>query len=280
MFRLFFLVILFYSCSGSTQNTTSSNISAKQTIINPEGDNIYSRINAPKSFKIIKVQKGSFQEYLRNLPLKPNDALVKYFNGSIKYNNNVYCAVVDLDIGKKNLHQCADAVMRLRAEYLWRTKQYNKIHFNFTNGFRVDYYKWMTGNRIVVKGNKSYWVKKKEPSNTYDDFWEYMEIIFMYAGTLSLSKELKSKDVKDLTIGDVFIYGGTPGHSVIVVDVAINNETKEKLFLLAQSYMPAQEIQILINSQNNGISPWFSSGFGLRLVTPEWDFTDKQLMTF
>ncbi|MEZ4798767.1 MAG: DUF4846 domain-containing protein [Flavobacteriales bacterium] len=57
-------------------------------------------------------------------------------------NYDVYDAVVDLEIGTKDLHQCADAVMRLRAEYLWVTQQYDKIHFNFTNGFRVDYTEW------------------------------------------------------------------------------------------------------------------------------------------
>jgi hypothetical protein len=51
-----------------------------------------------------------------------------------------------MEIGNKDLHQCADAVMRLRAEYLWNEERYDKIHFNFTNGFRVDYTKWIEGS--------------------------------------------------------------------------------------------------------------------------------------
>ena len=47
--------------------------------------------------------------------------------------------------------------------------------------------------------------------------------------------------------GDVFIKGGSPGHAVIVVDVAIYTQTGKKVFLLAQSYMPAQQIHILVN---------------------------------
>lgn len=50
--------------------------------------------------------------------------------------------------------------MRLRAEYLWNQKQYDKIHFNFTNGFRINYTEFMKGKHIVVKGNKTYWTQR------------------------------------------------------------------------------------------------------------------------
>jgi Domain of unknown function (4846) len=102
----------------------------------------------------------------------------------------------------------------------------------------------------------------------------------MYAGTLSLSKELKSKQVKDLSIGDVFIQGGSPGHAVIVVDVAIKGSNGEKVFLLAQSYMPAQEIHVLVNPNDGGFSPWYSADFGEELVTPEWTFKRDMLKQF
>jgi hypothetical protein len=57
-------------------------------------------------------------------------------------------------------------------------------------------------------------------------------------------------------------------------------ETGEKLFLLAQSYMPAQELQILANPLENGVGSWYSEDFGDQLITPEWVFTQKQLMRF
>ena len=169
--------------------------------------------------------------------------------------------------------------MRLRAEYLWNNKRYDEIHFNFTNGFRVDYSEWMKGRRIIIKGTKAYWNNRYAPSNTYSDFWNYLEIVFSYAGTLSLSKELKPVPLNDLKIGDVFIKGGSPGHAVIVVDLATNKEG-EKIFLLAQSYMPAQEIQILKNP-NNPNSSWYSINECKNgLETPEWDFKKGCLKTF
>ncbi|MBK7139361.1 MAG: hypothetical protein IPH74_10160 [Bacteroidetes bacterium] len=72
----------------------------------------------------------------------------------------------------------------------------------------------------------------------------------------------------------------SPGHAVIVVDVAKNEKTGETLFLLAQSYMPAQEIHLLKNPNDGGISPWYSADFGNVLITPEYTFTANQLKEF
>ena len=57
--------------------------------------------------------------------------------------------------------------------------------------------------------------------------------------------------------GDVFIKGGSPGHAVIVVDVAIYPQTGKKVFLLAQSYLLAHQIQILVYAAYRGLSAFF-----------------------
>lgn len=280
------MMIFLQACSQDQQ--AASKLQVEKTgekkridiLIHPDGNNLFSRIYTPTGFERTGIEKNSFQEYLRDLPLKPHNSEVKFFNGNTKANYNVYDAVVSLPIGKKDLHQCADAVMRLRAEYLWNQKQYDKIHFNFTNGFRVAYSEWMKGNRIVVKGNSTSWKQSGEPSNTYQDFWSYMEMIFTYAGTLSLSKDLYPVGIEQMKIGDVFIQGGSPGHAVIVADMAIDINTGKKIFLLAQSYMPAQEIQILKNPNDESISPWYSVDFGETLSTPEWTFYKTDLKRF
>ena len=245
-----------------------------------EGKTIKDRFSVPTGYERTKEAKNSFAEYLRNLPLKPSGTPVKYYNGSTKPNNNVYDAVVDLPIGNKDLHQCADAVMRLRADYFYNQKQYDKIHFNFTNGFRIDYSKWRQGYRIAVKGNKTSWVKTAKASDSQQDYWKYLEMVFNYAGTASLSKEMNAISISDIQIGDVFIKGGFPGHAVIVVDMATNGN--KKMFLLAQSYMPAQEIQILLNpsiNSNNNIC-WYAANNLPTLETPEWTFKSSELKRF
>lgn len=243
-----------------------------------EGKTIKDRFQAPAGFERTNLQNQSFGVYLRNLPLKPKGTLVKYFNGSTKSQNQVYEAVVDLPIGSKDLHQCADAVMRLRADFFYHQKQYDQIHFKFTNGFRVDYSKWKQGYRIAVKGNKTSWVKTAKPSDNYEDYWKYLEIIFNYAGTASLAKEMNAISIAELKIGDVFIKGGFPGHAVIVVDEAVNPANKRKVFLLAQSYMPAQELQVLKNP--NGESCWYDLPSSTVLETPEWTFKSTELKRF
>jgi len=261
---------------ASATNTVPS-IIAVPSIINEKGMTLQTRFNPPEGFQRIPAEENSFDSYLRNLPLKPAGAKVKHYNGAVK-ENNVYDAVVDMEISNKDLQQCADAIMRLRGEYFYSIQAYDQISFTLTNGFKVDYSEWIKGNRVIVTGNKTAWRKTTEPSNTYEDFRSYMEFIFMYAGTLSLSKSLESKNIKDMAIGDVFIRGGSPGHAVIIVDIA-ENKAGEKVFLLAQSYMPAQETQILKNTKEK-ISPWYTTDSFDRLYTPEWTFNFEQLKTW
>lgn len=251
-----------------------------QNLIDASGKNIATRFRLPDGFQRVDVTENSFAHYLRHLPLHPVGTKVKYYNGAIKENHNVYAGVVNMDIGKRDLQQCADAIMRLRAEYLWQKGAYADIHFNFTNGFRVDYSKWREGYKIRVKGNKTTWYKAKESATTYKDFRAYMNLIFAYAGTLSLAKELPIVAFETMKIGDIFIQGGSPGHAIIVVDMAINPATGKQLFLLAQSYMPAQDIQILQNPMNETFGPWYSNQFFGDLITPEWRFERTDLKRF
>ncbi|MFN3405604.1 MAG: DUF4846 domain-containing protein [Cytophagaceae bacterium] len=284
---LFFLLFLF-SCEvrkSAEFNTNfsslfSKNVSQQTSIINPEGKTVKARILPPMGFQRVSAAENSFSAYLRQVPLKPHGSKVRYYDGREKDNYNVYIAVADLKIGKKDLHQCADAVMRLRAEYLYSIKAYDQIHFNFTNGFRADYTEWIKGKRISVKGNNCSWVKSAAASNTYNDFWNFLEMVFTYAGTLSLEKELDPVNINDIRSGDVFIKGGSPGHAVIVMDVAKESSTGKTLFLLAQSYMPAQELQLLTNPNNPAISPWYSTDFSGLLETPEWTFRKQDLRRF
>ena len=81
-----------------------------------------------------------------------------------------------------------------------------------------------------------------------------MRMVFAYSSTLSMNKEAKAIDIKDIQIGDIFIKAGSPGHVVMVVDVCENAEGK-KAFLLAQGFMPAQQFHILKNQRHE--DPWY-----------------------
>ena len=283
MKKLSLLILLITLLSGcSLKDIELENIildKKPNELINESGTTIKDRINPLDGYKRVKVDEGSFSDYLRNLSLKPHGSKVMYYDGGTKF-RDYHVAVIDMDIGDRDLQQCADAIMRLRAEYLYSNERYEDIHFNFTNGFRADYKKWMEGYRIDVDGNNVSWVKKAEKSNTYKDLRNYLNMVFAYGGTISLQEELQSIDYHDVEIGDVIIQGGSPGHAVIVMDMIVNESTGEKMYLLAQSYMPAQSIHILKNLENEDISPWYRGDFNEKLYTPEWTFTKDDFKRF
>ena len=263
---------------GEIKTTQEQVTPLKQPQLNAKGKVISTRYLLPKDYVRKQAPSNSFAYHLRNLPLKEVGEKVKMYDGGIKENFDVYSGVVNLPIGARNLHQCADAVMRLKADYHFKHKEYHKIHFNLTNGFNLTYAKWREGYRVKVKGNKTSWVKSGKASDS--KYWKYLEMVFAYAGTLSLSKELKSKDISKMEIGDVFIQGGSPGHAIIVVDMAEHKITGKSIFMLAQSYMPAQEIQILLNPTNKSLGSWYELNDEFGINTPEWNFTSEDLKTF
>ncbi|HAV43019.1 TPA: hypothetical protein DCX15_03285 [bacterium] len=248
-----------------------------QQLIDPNGKSIEERFLLPKGYKRIFVETGSFQEYLRSLPLKRYGEKVRYYDGSIK-DRDVYVSVVDMEIGKSDLLQCADAIIRLKAEYLYEQKRFDEIGFHITNGMYVPFKKFTEGYRVRVSNNRTEWIRTERKGRDRAVFDEYLRFIYTYAGTLSLSRELRPVEDEDIDIGDIYIIGGSPGHAVIIVDMAEDERTKEKIFLLAQSYMPAQEIQILKSFEH--ISPWYIHRKNSDLITPEWEFKKGSIKRF
>jgi hypothetical protein len=244
-------------------------------IIDPRGDTIEKRFDTPEGFKRVQYEKGSFEESLRSYRLKKDGSPVKLYDGRNK-TNAVYVAVLEMPILKQDLIQCADAVIKLRAEYFYQKDEYSKIEFTLTNGMIVAFSRFADGFRVKVRGNKTEWIRWGKTGNSREVFDEYLEFIYTYCGTASLSKEMEKAEVADIKIGDVFIEGGSPGHAVIVVDLA-ENRTGEKVMLLAQSYMPSQEMHILKSSSD--ISPW-QKVEDTELITPEWKFKQGSLKRF
>jgi hypothetical protein len=242
---------------------------------------LINRIAAPEGYTRVIAPQNSFQDWLRHLPLKPGKPAVYLYSGREKANQAAHVAVMEIDVGNQDLQQCADAIIRLRAEYLYSIQAYKAIHFNFTSGDTASFESWRAGYRPIVRGNTVTWRQSQKPDSSYATFRAYLNTVFLYAGTYSLSQELQGvPDIHDMQIGDVLIEGGFPGHAVLVVDMAIEESTGKKLFLLAQSFMPAQDIHILRNPTNQALSPWYDLDFGQTLSTPEWTFTKEQVKRF
>jgi hypothetical protein len=126
------------------------------------------------------------------------------------------------------------------------------------------------------------WQMRASEDASYASFRRYLDIVFGYAGTASLTREFdKVLEPRRIEAGDVFIQGGSPGHAVIVVDVA-EDALGRRAVLLAQSYMPAQDIHILRNPRNpmTPENPWYVIDGDGPLTTPEWDFPEGALRRF
>ncbi len=238
------------------------------------------RFPPPAGFERVDVDSGSFGAWLRGLPLKERGARVKYYNGIWKPFQQHHAAVIDIDCGNRDLQQCADAAIRLHAEYLHDTGHDTAIQYNFTSGDRCAWKDWKQGIRPRVKGNTVTFEKTSASDSSYAAFRAYLNMVFRYAGTLSLSRDLETVDADEVRPGDVFVQGGSPGHAVLVVDVAVNLSTGQKAMLLAQGYTPAQDIHVLKNHGNRSLSPWYIVGDGPELTTPEWTFSWQDAKRF
>ncbi len=242
-------------------------------------DPLWERIPPPPGAHRLDVPSGTFGEWLRNLPLKPGRPPVRLFDGRLKANQDAHCAVVAIDVGDRDLQQCADAIIRLRAEYLRSIGCGDSVVFRFTSGDPATWRAWKVGFRPMVNGSSVRWVRRAPRDDSYDSFRGYLETVFTYAGSASLQGELEPvEDASRPQIGDVYIQGGFPGHAVLVVDVA-EDERGDRWVLLAQSFMPAQEIHIL-NNPHDPSSPWYRAHASGPLMTPEWVFSHEDLRRF
>ncbi len=171
-------------------------------------------IPLPNGFSRLHTDSNSFAQWLLHVPLK-KDKIVYLYNGCVKKNQAAQFAVLDISTGNKNLQQCADAVMRLRAEYLFASQQFDNIVFYDNDG-------------------KAYAFK---PPFTKDHLHQYLQTVFGMCGTASLAKQLHKITIHNIQPGDVLIRGGFPGHAVLVMDVAADSRFLSKEIICTQTVM-------------------------------------------
>lgn len=254
---LFFSLLLSVACNNLASSNTKERSNNQKPIAISFDKNPYRTISAipmPEGFMPLQADSNLFAVWLSIIPLKQNKTVYLY-NGLAKNNQLAQFAVLDISVGNKNLQQCADAVMRLRAEYLFKEKRFTEISF--------------TDNEHGV-------YSFKQPYSR-ENFNKFLERIFGSCGSASLAKQLKTvNNFMAIKSGDVLIKGGFPGHAVIIIAVAVNNAGK-KIFMLAQSYMPAQDIHILKNPANESLSPWYEVNDNKKIITPEYTFYCNEL---
>ena len=244
------------------------------------GKTIHNRVKVPEGYKRVNYDSTSFQHYIRHQRLMSFGSKVINYDGEPYFYQLGHVGVLDVDVPSNGLQQCADALIRLRSEYLWTTNQKNKIGFNFTSGHYCSWKRYAEGYRPKINGNSVTFHKTAAVNHSKSNFYKYLNLIYTYSGTMSLDNELEEVTTIDkLQIGDMLIIGGFPGHVVMIADMA-TNENNEQLFLLIQGNTPAQSIHLLKNLDDTSISPWYKLQLNSEIYVPGFTFTKPKFVRF
>ncbi|WP_027373763.1 DUF4846 domain-containing protein [Chryseobacterium sp. UNC8MFCol] len=259
------------SCTKDTLSSNTSRPQARDLVsenhvqINKDKNTIRERFDPPNDYNWVNEKPDSFGYFIENFKLKPYGSQILRYDGTPISAQHLHEAVFDIDTGNKDLQQCADAVIRLRAEYLYTIKKSDEIKFHFTSGDLLSWNDYKNGTRAFVNGHSVSFRKTMSFDDSYENFRNYLDLIFTYAGTISLNKETKPINKKeDLKTGDILITPGSPGHVVFVAGVC-KNPKGDRLFLLGEGFTPAQSIHLLSNPFSKKKSPWYD----LNINAPE-----------
>ncbi len=267
MRKISFLCAVFFLFSCEKTPDSSSEIvdgdlsevtqTASSLKINKDKNTIRERFPAPDDYHWTEEDPNSFGSYIENFRLQKYGAPILKYDGTPISTQDLHEAIFDIDTGTKDLQQCADAIIRLRAEYLFKNKRFDDIQFHFTSGDLMTWNNYKNGTRAFVNGNSVQFRKTEDFDDSKENFRKYLDLIFNYAGTISLNKETKPVlKTNDLKTGDILITAGSPGHIVFISGVA-ENQKGDKLFLLSEGFTPAQSIHLLKNPFDKEISPWY-----------------------
>ena len=232
-------------------------------------ERLSSRFNPPLGYERVPLPSGSFGEWLRHLPLSSDKTVRSYRGDPI---SAPAAAVVDLDLGRGNLQQCADSILRLYAEYRWSVDKGKGLGFHFSSGDRSDWSKWRAGERFSVRGSKVKRIQKKAVADTHSQYRKWLQHTFIYAGTQSLNRDSQRVSVEQtIQPGDFFVAPGSPGHALIVLDVA-TSPGQPDVALLGQGFMPAQSFHVIEDVGTHMRGEWFvlPTGRTGSLKNPSW----------
>lgn len=233
-------------------------------------DTLESRFAPPPGFTREPLPASSFGAFLRTLPLAKVGAPVLTHTGKVLYETHPnIAAIVAIDVGKGDLQQCADSVIRMHAEWLYGKGRRDHV-YKAASGLAMSFPKYLEGERLKYKDNKLTLEKiapKTEASHAAFRAW--LDDVFGWANTGSLAAQATPIKATEITAGDFVVMPGVPfGHAVLILDVA-RDAKGNRMLLLGQGYMPAQSFHVLRPSVKE---VWFPLELAMgKLETPFWD---------
>ena len=200
------------------------------------------------------MEQAAFASWLRGLPIVSRSEVYSY-NGELLHKGAD--GIIPISVGNRDLQQCADSILRIYAEFLWSKNLQKEWGIHFTSGDDSTWKDWSEGERFRV-GKRVERYNNGLQDNSYEQYQNWLRHSFLYAGTLSLHKDaIKVAMDDDIQPGDFFLTGGSPGHVVMVLDVA-TKEGSPPIGIIAQGFMPAQEFHIISDTGRHVIDNWFA----------------------
>lgn len=231
------------------------------------------RFPTPPGYKRVKVEPGSFAEWLRGLPMAPEGTPAKSYDGkeTLAADDDYLAGVVAIDTGNPDLQQSSDVIIRLHAEYLWSRGEKDKISYLSATKLSMPLSRWEKGQRLIPNGPNVFWVVKGKPSEVdHPEFRKYLDAVFNWANSTSLApRSTPVPDPKELVAGDFFLQTSEPNHVAVILDVA-EKPSGERVALLGQARNPAESIHVM---RPGKATPWFS----VRPPVPVMTLHSKQL---
>lgn len=225
------------------------------------------RFPTPEGASRVPVAAGSFAAWLRALPLRQDREHVLAHDGRTL--DRPAAAIAALDVGRGDLQQCADSILRLHAEWLWSAGRADEAAYHFTSGDRSAWVDWAAGERFEIDGSR---VRRRSGAARGDSWATYrgwLQYVFRFAGTRSLRHDSAPVPAdRPLQAGDLFVEPGSPGHAVVLLDVV--EHQGRRYALVGQGFMPAEDFHVL-RSEAALDGVWFPlPGPGGTLDTPSW----------
>jgi len=213
----------------------------------PPSVSLTTRFPAPSGYVRAPLAEGSFGAWLRGLPVRLDRHSVEDYRGrAVTFSGRWSAAVIALDVGEKNLQQCADTALRLHAEWLWSRGDTQALRYHFTSGDESRFSEWVAGRKLAVEGATVREVQVAPVPADRVALRAWLEQLFMYAGTRSLALDSEAVGLDAALLpGDLLLHPGSPGHVVIVLDVVEREGSGDQLALIGQGSMPAQELHVL-----------------------------------
>ncbi len=241
----------------------------------PETRPLSQTFTPPDGFTRVTVEPDGFPAWLRELPIRTDRAHVLAYDHSRL--SRPSAAVVLLDVGKRDLQQCADTAIRLHAEWLWSRERAAHAAYHFTSGDLSRWRDWRAGERFQIRGARVTRKRGAARRGDHRSYRRWLDLIFRYASTRSLRRDSAAVGAGPIQAGDFYVQPGGPGHAVVVLDVAAHADGR-RAALIGQGYIPAEDLHVLHAGHDRTLDRvWFllPDADHPKLSTPSWAPFDR-----